>query len=78
MRLCESDYTSKIHDVLINGAQFYIFTEIFYDNFQKIIEKQKGKFSENFCKYTIYSLVKGLTMFHKHNVILNGLTPENI
>ena len=75
----DSDEIIKCVDLYDYNKRIWIFLEYMEDGaLSDIIIKQNRKYSEEFCRYTLYKTAKGLLRMHSKNVLHRDIKSDNI
>ena len=78
-RLCQSDYIVKIHQAMLFKDRYWIFMEYMDgDCLTPIIEEKRGDYSEQFCKYTLWSVLKALVYLHQKKIVFKDVKSDNV
>ena len=75
----EIDEMIQCYEVYEHGGCLSIILELM-DNgsMAEIVHKNHDKYSEQFCKYTLYSVALGLAKMHNNNVLHRDIKSDNI
>ena len=79
MQKVTSNYLVRLIDVFdYQKHTFIVYEKTDDQNMLKIIERQRGNYSENFCKYTLHSVALAIRDLHLANVLHRDIKAENI
>ena len=77
LQACQSPFNVKLDVVFKHSDCLFIVIEFIEgEDLSKIIKHQH--YTEDFIKYTIWSVANGLKVLHENNVVHRNLRPENI
>ena len=78
IKALNSEYIVGCEDVYDFDKKIWVFLELMDEDMSKIILNSSSQYSEDFCKYTLYCVAKGLQAMHRNNVLHRDIKSENI
>ena len=73
-KVCGSNYVVQVEEIFDHCDRIHVFFEMMDRNMKSL----PRIFNEDFCKYSIYCVAKGLQIMHSKNILHRDLKSENI
>ena len=79
IKALNSEHIVTCEEVFDWENKIYVFLELMDGgDLSKIVRFNSKSYSEDFCRYTLWKVAKGLQVMHKNNVIHRDIKSENI
>ena len=65
-------------DSFSHRQSYYLVLELMEGAMQRIMRTMQGQLSEEFCRYTLYCVAKGLEAYHELNLIHRSINGEAV
>ena len=73
------DEIVKIVDLYQHDEKFFIFLEFMEGgSLNKVVSQKKRDYSEDFCRYTLFKVARGLNRMHSENVLHRDIKSDNV
>ena len=79
IKALNSEYIVKCEDVFDYENRIWVFLELMEEgDLTSIILNSASRYTEAFCKYTLYMVAMGLQVMHANNVLHRDIKADNI
>ena len=65
-------------DVYDFDKRIWVFLELMEGDLSQVVLNSRSNYSEDFCKFTLHEIAKGLQVMHQNNVLHRDIKSENI
>ena len=73
-RVLDCNYVVKLEEIIVHNERIHAFFELM----DRDMSSLPFVYNEDFCKYSIYCVAKGLQIMHSKNILHRDLKSENI
>ena len=79
IKTLNSDYIVKGEDIYENNNKIWVFLELMEGGDLSVpIQESQSIYTEAFCKYSLYTVARGLQDMHRNNVLHRDIKSDNI
>ena len=79
MRIIGGDSVTTCHEAFDFKDRYWLIMDLVEGGpLTEMLSKLQGSYSEEFCKYSLYSTLKLLCEFHRQNIIHRDVKSDNV
>ena len=75
--LC-SDHILTVYEVFEKEGRLRIIEELMEDDFSGVVRDWHKEYTEDFCRYTLYCVARGIQLMHSKSVLHRDIKSDNI